>query len=50
MSHLPETNKHYYRYFSLLAVVILGVVSILGTGGGGDGTRIWITCTRSRIP
>ena len=37
MFYLPETNKHYYRYFSLLAVVILGVVSILGTGGGGDG-------------
>lgn len=31
-------NKQYYRYFSLLAVLILGVVSILGSGGGGDST------------
>ena len=38
MSYLPETNKQYYRYLSLLAVVILGVVSILGSGGGGDST------------
>jgi hypothetical protein len=38
MFYLSETKKRYCRYFSLLAVVILGVVSILGTGGGGDST------------
>jgi hypothetical protein len=38
MSYLPETNKQYYRYLSLLAIVILGIVSILGSGGGGDST------------
>jgi len=38
MFYLSETSKKYYRYFSLLAVVILGVVSILGSGGGGDST------------
>lgn len=37
MFNLTEINKQYYRYFSLLAVVILAVVSILGTGGGGNG-------------
>lgn len=30
-----STNKKYLTYFSLLAIVILGVVSILGSGGGG---------------
>lgn len=38
MSYLPESNKQYYRYLSLLAIVILGIVSILGSGGGGDST------------
>jgi len=38
MSYLSETNKLHYRYLSLLAVVIFGVVSILGSGGGGDST------------
>ena len=37
MFYLPKTNKQYYRYFGLLAVVILGVISILGSGGGGGG-------------
>jgi hypothetical protein len=37
MFYLPESKKRYYRYVGLLAIVILGVVSILGTGGGGSG-------------
>jgi hypothetical protein len=37
MSYLSENNKQYYRYFGLLAIVIVGVVSILGSGGGGGG-------------
>jgi hypothetical protein len=37
MFYQSQTNKLYYRYISLLAVIILGVVSILGSGGGGDG-------------
>ncbi|MDX1823722.1 MAG: Ig-like domain-containing protein, partial [Thiohalomonadales bacterium] len=36
MFYLSESKKRYYRYFGLLAVVVLGIVSILGTGGGGD--------------
>lgn len=38
MFYLSESRKRYYRYVGLLAVVVLGVVSILGTGGGGDST------------
>ena len=38
MDNLYKTHKPYYRYFSLLAIVILGVVSLLGSGGGGDST------------
>jgi hypothetical protein len=36
MVNLSESNKRYYRYLSLVAIVILGVMSILGSGGGGD--------------
>lgn len=37
MFHLSETSNKNPRYFILLAVIILGVVSVLGTGGDGDG-------------
>ena len=39
MFKLTKTPIPYYRYISLLAVVMVGIVSILGSGGGGgDGT------------
>jgi Tol biopolymer transport system component len=35
--YLSETGNRKYRYIMLLAVILFGVVSILGTGGDGDG-------------
>ena len=37
MRYLSETGERKYRYIMLLAVILVGVVSILGTGGNGDG-------------
>ena len=37
MFPLSETMNKYYRYFGLAMVVIIGVVSVLGSGGSGGG-------------
>ena len=37
MFHISETINKNYRYFGLVAVIILGTVSIFGSGGGDGG-------------
>ncbi len=36
MLQLSRTNNRYFRYLGLLAVAVLGVVSVIGSGGGSD--------------